>query len=60
MVVLGDNIVTIVEYDEEDDYIKELESFNGMDIKLSDPELDIKAGCIKIPLKVLQERFLNE
>lgn len=60
MIVLGDNIVTIVEYDEEDDYITEIKSFDGIDIKLSDPELDIKAGSIKIPLKVFEERFLNE
>lgn len=54
------HLVTIVKYDEEDDFITDIETFQGIDIKVSKPELNIKAGCITIPLKVLEERFLNE
>lgn len=54
------NNVTIFKYDEEVDDIVKLETFTGIDISLAEPEPNIKEGCIKIPLKVLEERFLNE
>lgn len=60
LVAQRDNKITILKYDRKAGNTVELAAFTGIDIILAKPELDIKEWCIKIPLKVLEERFLKK
>ena len=57
-VIRKDNSLVVVQYAEEQ-FVK-LGVVNGIEIKLAEPKLDIKKGVIKIPLKVVSEKYFNE
>lgn len=59
-VVQNGKRVTIVEYDEKENELVGIGSFLGSDIKMAKPELELKEGYIKIPLKLVQERALSD
>lgn len=60
MVVIHDEKVSIVRYSEECMELETIAVYEGNDIKISNPVLDIAEGCIKVPIKIVQERFLKE
>ncbi len=60
MVVIDDEKVSIVRYSKGCTELETMATYKGSDIKISNPVLDIAEGCIRIPIKIVQERFLRE
>lgn len=59
LVVKKDKNIVIVQYDKEEDQLIKLRKFKGIKVELTEPELDLNAGCVKIPIKLISERYLN-
>lgn len=60
MVVIDNENVSIVRYIKGCTELETIAKYKGNDIKISNPVLDIAEGCIRIPIKIVQERFLTE
>ena len=61
MIVTDDENVKIIKYNENiAESFELIAEYKGSEIKLSNPVLDIEEGCIKLPIKIVQERFLKE
>ena len=58
-VIRKDNSLSVVQYDGAEQLVR-LGAVDGIEIRLAEPKLDIKKGVIKIPLKVVSERYFNE